>query len=345
MRKPGDEVETLVPPRKRTVLVVDDSQFSLSQVAKALGDGYEVIRALGGAEGLTKLESTKIDLVITDLLMPHVSGLAFLGQTRARYPHVKVIVSSADIQDATAAKARTLGAAAFVPKPVNAEELQRVVRLVLAHKEAPAEMPLAPRYADAFREIFNIGIGRAANALSKLVYETVKLSVPRLDILPLSQLPNVLADSLSDDLTLVRQDFTGAAMGSVYLLMSQDAGIKLVNALVHQSDAAAEPRGAETDVYSEADRALLIEVGNILINALVGSMANTLGIEFDIGQASCNQGSAEQIVGEARIKESEHVLFLETLFLLPGKHIGGNLVILLGSSDMGTMLKGIDRVF
>jgi hypothetical protein len=75
---------------------------------------------------------------------------------------VKVIVSSADIQDGTASKARALGASAFVPKPVDAEELRRVIRLVLAQTVAPAELPIDPRYADAFREIFNIGIGRAA---------------------------------------------------------------------------------------------------------------------------------------------------------------------------------------
>ncbi len=335
----SDNIETLHPPNaKPVVLVVDDSNFSLSQVAKALGDNYEVICATGGAEGLAKLETTRVDLVITDLLMPHVSGLAFLGQTKVRYPRVKVIVSSADIQDATATKARTLGAAAFVPKPVNSEELQRVVRLVLAHREAPAELPFTPRHADAFREIFNIGIGRAASAMSKLVYETVKLSVPRLDILQLCQLPQVLSESLPDDLALVRQDFTGAASGSVYLLMSHRAGLKLINALVHDT------LSNKADI-DEADRMLLVEVGNILINALVGSIANTLGIEFAFGQATCNLGDANLIVGEARIKESDYVLFLETLFLLPGKHIGGNLVILLGSADMGAIVKGIDRLY
>ena len=148
----------------------------------------------------------------------------------------------------------------------------------------------------------------------------------------------VLAESLPIDLTLVRQDFTGAAMGSVYLLMSQQAGLKLVNALVHQSD-------SDEENFGEDDRTLLIEVGNILINALVGSIANTLGIEFNIGPATCNLGSASSIVGDAQIKDSDYVLFLETVFLLPGKHIGGNLVILLGSTDMGKIIMGLDRIF
>ena len=90
---------------------------------------------------------------------------------------MKVIVSSADIQDGTAAKARALGASAFVPKPVDAEELRRVIRVVLAQSMVPAALPIDPRYVDAFREIFNIGIGRAASALS---IEPPKLPTPAL---------------------------------------------------------------------------------------------------------------------------------------------------------------------
>src|SRR4051812_18078152 len=100
--------DTLPPPGRAKILLVDDSQFSLSQLSRALGDDYDVITANGGAEGLAMLDHNKIDLVITDLLMPHISGLAFLGQTKQRHPRVKVIVSSADIQDGTAQKARAL---------------------------------------------------------------------------------------------------------------------------------------------------------------------------------------------------------------------------------------------
>jgi chemotaxis protein CheY-P-specific phosphatase CheC len=335
----NDAADTLPPPPGRPrILLVDDSQFSLSQLTKVLGSEYDIITAAGGAEGLVALEQHKIDLVITDLLMPHISGLAFLGQTKQRHPKVKIIVASADIQDGTAAKARALGASAFVTKPVDAEELRRVIRLVLAQGAAPADLPIDPRYTDAFREIFNIGIGRAASALSKIVYETIKLSVPRLDILRLHQLDEVLASSFHDDLALVKQDFSGSAAGTAYLLMSKQASLNLVNALVHQTD-------ARDEAFGEAEKSLLTEVGNILINALVGSMANTLGIGFELGQPTCALAAARTLQHDSKLTGSDYVMFVETLFLLPGRHIGGNLVILLGSTEMGKVLKGIDRMF
>lgn len=330
--------DTIPPSGMPRILLVDDSQFSLSQLTRALGDEFDITTASGGAEGLAALEQGRFELVITDLLMPHISGLAFLGQVRQRHPRVKVIVSSADIQDGTATKARALGASAFVPKPVDAEELRRVIKLVLAQSMVPAALPIDPRYTDAFREIFNIGIGRAASALSKLVYETVKLSVPRLDILRLHQLDEVLSGFIEDDLALVKQDFSGSANGTAYLLMSKQSSLKLVNALVQQTS------GDEVG-FGAAEQALLTEVGNILINALVGSMANTLGIGFELGQPSCALAGPRTLQEDTNLSGSDYVMFVETLFLLPGRHIGGNLVILLGSAEMGKVLKGIDRVF
>ena len=331
------EQTTQRPAAAPKILLVDDSQFSLSQANKALGDGFNTDQATGGAEGLRMMEETHYDLVITDLLMPHISGLAFLGHVKSRYPNTKVVISSADIQDTTAAKARRLGAVAFVPKPVEAEELQRVVRLVLAHKQPPNQLPISPRYADAFKEIFNIGMGRAANALSKLVYEKVKLSVPRLDVLPRDQLQAAVAENFQDDLAVIRQDFTGSAKGIAFLLMSKESGRRLVDALVHGSEGAAE--------MDNADQELLVEVGNILINALVGSMANTLGIAFKLEQANCAVGGVEEVCGQFAEEVADYVLLVETLFLMPGRHIGGNLFIMMTSEEMGNVLQGIDRVF
>ena len=326
------------PLAKPRVLLVDDSKFSLSQARKALGSDYEVDEAQGGAEGLKRMEQARYDIVITDLLMPHISGLAFLGHVRTRYPKTKVIISSADIQDGTAAKARSLGALAFVAKPVDPEELRRVLNLAMVCNEAPAGIALSPRYADAFKEIFNIGMGRAAKALSRLVYEKVKLSVPRLDVIPRDQLQGTIVENFQDELALVRQDFTGSAQGIAFLLMSKESGLRLVNALV-SSDRSG---GGALDPM---DRELLSEIGNILINALVGSMANTLGIRFELTQPNCDVGDITGVCGQFDKAVGDHILLVETLFLLPGRHIGGTLFIVMTSAEMENVLREIDRVF
>ena len=126
-----------------------------------------------------------------------------------------------------------------------------------------------------------IGVGKAADSLSKLVFDTVRLSVPQLEILTPEQLTDQVQESFTDEIACIRQEFQGTASGRAYLLLSAASGANLVNALVRQNQ-------QEMQVLSEADREMLVDVGNILINALVGTLANTLDIDFAFGQAICN---------------------------------------------------------
>lgn len=323
--------------KKPIILLVDDSQFSLTQMKNTLSDTYHIITANSGAEGLAKLEKQHVDLVITDLLMPQISGLAFLGQVRRRYSGIKVIICSADVQAATMRKAKALGAAAFFSKPIDAEEVKSVLHLVLTNEDIPRELSISDKHADAFMEMFNIGVGKAADSLSKLIYDTVKLSVPHLEILR----PNLLADyitkSFTDEVACIRQNFEGPADGRAYLLLSAGSGANLVNSLVQNEF------GRERELTS-ADREILVEIGNILINAVVGTLANTLGIDFHFGQAICNVMPRDEVYSHLSLSPSEIILYVETLFVVPGRQIGGNLAILLGSAGMGSLISGIDRI-
>jgi CheY-like chemotaxis protein len=325
--------------KKPSILLIDDSRFSLSQWTKALGDGYEITTANNGAEGLVEMERAKFDLVITDLLMPQISGLAFLGQVRHRFPDTKVIVCSADVQDATSKKAKSLGAAAFVSKPADPDELRRVVRLVISVDKPPRELTIEPKYTDAFQEIFNMGVGKAAASLSRLVFEEVKLSVPQLEIIKPDKLSDHVVANFKDSVACVRQGFDGAADGTAYLLLSAKSGLNLVNALVKQEQ---DPQVQAS--LSDADREMLVEVGNILINSLVGTLANTLGMDFRFGQATCYVVAPQEVYGHLRMNKMDYVLYVETLFVVPGRQIGGNLVIIVGSEGMDSILKGIDGI-
>lgn len=323
--------------KKSTILIVDDSDFSLSQLREALCEMFEIISAKSGAEGLVAIEKNKIDLVITDLLMPHISGFAFLGQIAQRYPDIKSIVCSADVQDSTKSKAKALGAAAFIGKPIDAEEIRRVVRLVLAYDPVPREIPISPRYEDAFTEIFNIGVGKAAESLSRLVYDTVKLSVPKLEVLSSSQLINQISNSFTSDIACIRQEFGGSANGRAYLLLNAASGINLVNALVKQHE-------SNKRQLSDTDKEMLVEVGNIVINSLVGTLANMLNVDFRFQQAHCDIVRNDKIDNHLSLNYADYILYIETLFVVPGRQIGGNLAILLGTDGISSLIQRLDNI-
>ena len=77
---------------KKTILVIEDDLDVLSMIIKHLKHlGYEIIAATDGMEGLKKLESGGYDLVITDIVMPYVSGVGVVSALKEKKPDIPVI--------------------------------------------------------------------------------------------------------------------------------------------------------------------------------------------------------------------------------------------------------------
>jgi DNA-binding response OmpR family regulator len=79
--------------KQKTILVIEDDPAVLSMMEKHLvREGYAVITAADGMEGLKKLGSETYDLVITDIVMPYVSGVGLVGVIKGKNPRIPVIV-------------------------------------------------------------------------------------------------------------------------------------------------------------------------------------------------------------------------------------------------------------
>jgi len=78
--------------QKKTILVVEDDPDVLSVIVKYLRQlGYKVMTAVDGMEGLKKLDSGGFDLVITDIVMPYVSGVGVVTALKKKKPHIPII--------------------------------------------------------------------------------------------------------------------------------------------------------------------------------------------------------------------------------------------------------------
>jgi CheY-like chemotaxis protein len=78
--------------RKKTILVIEDDREVLSVIIRYLTQlGYEVIAATDGMEGLKKLDSGGFDLVITDIVMPYVSGVGVVTALKKKKPNIPII--------------------------------------------------------------------------------------------------------------------------------------------------------------------------------------------------------------------------------------------------------------
>jgi CheY-like chemotaxis protein len=128
-----------------TVLVVDDSPIDRRLASRLLEQaGYETRTAANGQNALAELAATKIELVVTDLVMPEMDGLTLVEEVRARHPTIPVILMTAHGSDEIGVRALQRGAASFVPKRELARSLGETVRSVLSLVAAPPAKPSTP---------------------------------------------------------------------------------------------------------------------------------------------------------------------------------------------------------
>lgn len=127
-----------------TVLLVDDEP-NLRRVLSAVleRDGYNVLIADGGRDALKKVKahSGRIDLMVTDFLMPDMNGLELMEATRKQHPGLRTLIISGHGTVRSAVDAMRLGAYDFVTKPFDVEQVRTIVRRALAAASEEALQP------------------------------------------------------------------------------------------------------------------------------------------------------------------------------------------------------------
>ncbi|HQU28119.1 MAG: sigma-54 dependent transcriptional regulator [Nitrospirales bacterium] len=123
----------LVSPPK--ILIVDDEPDTLTLLREIMEkEGYEVRTAGSGASALESFPEFSPDLVLSDIQMPNMDGLALLAETRKRSPLTQVILLTAYGSLSTAVEGIKAGAFDYLSKPFSLEEIRGVVRRAIEHK-------------------------------------------------------------------------------------------------------------------------------------------------------------------------------------------------------------------
>lgn len=117
-----------------TILVVDDST-SMRQMVHAIlkGSGYDVIEALDGQDALNKALGSKFDLVITDLNMPLLDGIALTRELRSLpdYKCIPILLLTTESTAEIKKLGKTAGATGWLVKPFNPQQLLNAVKKAL----------------------------------------------------------------------------------------------------------------------------------------------------------------------------------------------------------------------
>jgi len=161
---------------KDRLLIVDDEKHIREGLEKALSlDGYEVELASDGKTGLDRIREGNIDLVITDLKMPKISGEELMRAALEELPYLPIIILTGHGTIENAVEAMRNGAYDFITKPLNIDKLSLIVKRALENsslKRQNRELLDQLKKKYSFENI----IGKSAPM--KKVFETIELVAP-----------------------------------------------------------------------------------------------------------------------------------------------------------------------
>jgi len=127
------------------ILIIDDEPQIRSMLKLMLErEGYEVVEAPDGVEGIDVYRQNPADLIITDLIMPNKDGIGMIIDLKKEFPDVNIIAMSGgglNKPDGYLKGAKKLGAACTLTKPIDREEMLKAVNDILKEFQSPEEQP------------------------------------------------------------------------------------------------------------------------------------------------------------------------------------------------------------
>ena len=189
---------------------------------------------------------------------------------------------------------------------------------------------------DALIEIINIGFGRAAAALSKLTGHRVQLEVPQVTMCPIEEMADRLRPMLANDLATVHQIFSGPVDGDALLVLDQNSAAILKELLT------SEP--ALPLAIDRSAREVITEIGNILLNACLGTFGNLLKVQVSFSVPHLTLENLESVVGSIAVDRQglRYALIVHSSFKLRHSSLTGYLVVVLGVASIERLIRALD---
>ncbi|NIB39396.1 response regulator [Pseudomaricurvus alkylphenolicus] len=264
------------------ILICDDSGMARKQMMRALPPqlSSNVQFAEHGQQALDILEASSIDLLLLDLTMPVMDGYETLAQIRDRAIECITIVVSGDIQPEAQQRVLSLGALAFHKKPVDGDQLEKLLTDYGLLQPAEAQVaeiePPPPAVTEAvsqtispkecLREVSNVAMGQAADKLARLLNAFINLPIPRVDILSAGELAMTLESLAGGQHLAVSQGFVGRGLAAEALLSTDLKGVAGLQKLMseHNANTGDSGVGSILDAAAVLTGAFLTGIGEIL---------------------------------------------------------------------------------
>ncbi|MGY5798990.1 response regulator [Rheinheimera faecalis] len=329
------------------VLICDDSNLARKQMARALpAEWQQNIQFAGhGGEALDILQRQPIDLLFLDLNMPILDGYQVLAAIQQQQLSVKTIVVSGDIQPEARERVLSYGALDFIKKPVDQQKLNHVLGLVEQKTiQQQAQAKTEPKVAavkntgsfvlsndlrDVFQELSNVAMGQAGDLLARLLKVFVKLPIPNVNVIEVSELHMAIASvEQKENTSAVCQGFIGGGVAGEALLILNDSSFVDIARLMQYNG----------ELTTKVELELLMDIANILIGAVLKGLAEQIDMTFSQGHpVVLGQHAPVSELIKANARRWRRTLAIEISYGIENYNISCDLLLLFTEDSIKTL--------
>ncbi|MBU0911609.1 MAG: response regulator [Gammaproteobacteria bacterium] len=329
------------------VLICDDSNLARKQMARALpAEWQQNIQFAGhGGEALDILQRQPIDLLFLDLNMPILDGYQVLAAIQQQQLSVKTIVVSGDIQPEARERVLSYGALDFIKKPVDQQKLNHVLGLVeqktiqqqeqaktepkIAAVKNTGSFVLSNDLRDVFQELSNVAMGQAGDLLARLLNVFVKLPIPNVNVIEVSELHMAIASvEQKENTSAVCQGFIGGGVAGEALLILNDSSFVDIARLMQY----------DGELTTKVELELLMDIANILIGAVLKGLAEQIDMTFSQGHpVVLGQHAPVSELIKANARRWRRTLAIEISYGIENYNISCDLLLLFTEDSIKTL--------
>ncbi len=187
---------------------------------------------------------------------------------------------------------------------------------------------------DALTEIVNIGVGQAASVLNDMLESHVTLRAPQIHVYSPADAKDGNKKFGDEPLSSVMMGFNGSLAGKISLIFPPESALKLVLLLTGEDQDSTDLDSLKTGTLNE--------VGNILLNGVMGAIANTLDSHIDFTIPIYTENTISNIIIDEAPRDGAIVL-ATVMFNVKAHKIEGDILILFEVDSLSSLLNALDH--
>lgn len=188
-------------------------------------------------------------------------------------------------------------------------------------------------HEDVLRELGNIGSGNAVTSISKLLSRRIDMTAPKVALLGFDEIANYIGGP-TNLLIATLTNLSGEVNGMMIFCIEHDTSHNFINALI----------GSKYPSSEQLELSLLQEIGNIVAGSYVASLATVTNLDIRISVPNLVIDMAGAILSIPAIEHahlSDHILFIDTLFLTDDDSISGYFLLVPDEFSFDTIMKSL----